>query len=139
MNNEQACVVDTSVPSPTRFSQREYFRAWIARKLVEDPDYLRRKSARHYADNPSRRREMNETYRERSGFNARPSVAAKVKARSVLRTAVWRGKVAKPTACPACGNTVPPHRMHAHHDDYAKPLDVTWLCTACHGKEHRTK
>lgn len=32
----------------------------------------------------------------------------------------------------ACGET----QTVAHHDDYAKPLDVRWLCQPCHIKWH---
>jgi hypothetical protein len=25
----------------------------------------------------------------------------------------------------------------AHHDDYSRPLNVTWLCVPCHGERHK--
>jgi ribosomal protein S27AE len=34
--------------------------------------------------------------------------------------------------CEVCGR----QNTHAHHDDYSKPLDVRWLCPACHKREH---
>ena len=39
------------------------------------------------------------------------------------------GTLIAPDACPACGVT---GKMHAHHNDYSKPLDVEWLCDHCH-------
>lgn len=35
--------------------------------------------------------------------------------------------------CAFCGST---DALEAHHHDYSKPLDVTWLCTPCHRKFH---
>lgn len=44
-----------------------------------------------------------------------------------------------PKPCEVCGatETVGPHgkhRIHAHHPDYNKPLEVIWLCMPCHRK-----
>ena len=36
--------------------------------------------------------------------------------------------------CAVCGSK---KFVHAHHDDYSRPLDVKWLCAMHHVKEHR--
>jgi hypothetical protein len=48
-----------------------------------------------------------------------------------------RGKVEKPSNCCECGKQETPRRLHAHHDDYGKPMNVEFLCTECHGKRHQ--
>jgi len=35
--------------------------------------------------------------------------------------------------CQMCGTT---NHVHAHHDDYSKPLDVMWLCPVHHRARH---
>lgn len=35
--------------------------------------------------------------------------------------------------CQQCGS----EQSQAHHDDYSKPLEVTWLCRPCHLEHHR--
>lgn len=56
------------------------------------------------------------------------------KARAAVRNAVTAGKMIKPTNCPLCGISAV---LHAHHKDYSKPLEVEWMGSICHGKEHR--
>lgn len=56
------------------------------------------------------------------------------KARKAIANAVQRKKIIKPIKCDACeagGVTI-----EAHHSDYSKPLDVDWLCKACHYAVH---
>ena len=140
VTNQLPCDADTNMPTPTSersAKRREQDRAYVQRRLAEDPDYLRRKAAEFYARKKEQRIAINMRWREKVGFKERPDVVAKARARSTLRTAVWRGKVVKPADCPRCGEPTPPMRLHAHHADYSKPLEVTWLCTTCHGKEHR--
>lgn len=62
-----------------------------------------------------------------------PSKAEKKRARVALKYAVTHGKIVKPNTCTACKQ---PALIQAHHTDYTKPLDVTWLCRPCHLKEH---
>jgi ribosomal protein S27AE len=45
--------------------------------------------------------------------------------------AVSAGKI-KRTACAFCGCA----GAEAHHHDYEKPLDITWVCAKCHRRLH---
>lgn len=57
----------------------------------------------------------------------------KRKAHTAVYRATKAGILQRPEACSRCGDR---HRVEAHHDDYRKPLDVMWLCTACHRRRH---
>jgi hypothetical protein len=54
------------------------------------------------------------------------------KANTAVGNAIRDGRLVK-GPCAFCGST---ERVHAHHHDYAKPLDVTWLCPPCHRRFH---
>lgn len=60
--------------------------------------------------------------------------AQKVKARKLLSRAVAAGRVA-PQPCEKCGAKP----AQAHHEDYARPLAVTWWCPKCHSQHHNQK
>lgn len=51
----------------------------------------------------------------------------------LLGSAIKSGTVSK-LPCAVCGSQ---KRVHGHHDDYTKPLDVRWLCPKHHAEHHR--
>lgn len=57
----------------------------------------------------------------------------KVNARKQVKRAIEAGYI-KRQPCEICGST---DRVHAHHNDYSKPLDVQWLCVPHHLEVHR--
>lgn len=44
------------------------------------------------------------------------------------------GEIVKTAACQEC--YIRTEDLHAHHDDYTKPLTVRWLCRRCHALVH---
>jgi ribosomal protein S27AE len=56
------------------------------------------------------------------------------KANTALTNAVRLGYIIKPEICSRCGDG---GIIDGHHADYSKPLEVEWLCRACHTLEHR--
>lgn len=58
----------------------------------------------------------------------------KHRARNAVGIAVRKGALQRPARCEYCGKAR--KRIEAHHPDYAKPLDIQWLCTTCHSMIH---
>lgn len=55
----------------------------------------------------------------------------KCEARDKVHYALKKGRIQK-EVCVVCGEP----RVHAHHETYAKPLDVVWLCDIHHNNLH---
>jgi len=53
-------------------------------------------------------------------------------ARTAVGNALRDGRLVR-QPCKICGNP----ESEAHHPDYSKPLEVVWLCKACHAAEHQ--
>jgi len=56
----------------------------------------------------------------------------KILARRMVHDALVHGDI-KAMPCVECGST---HKIHGHHEDYSKPLDVIWLCQKHHLERH---
>jgi hypothetical protein len=68
-----------------------------------------------------------------------PEVA---RAHEAVYSAICSGRLIRPEICSKCGKKPKPRsdgrtRIHAHHPDYNKPLEVEWLCADCHGLTRR--
>jgi hypothetical protein len=59
---------------------------------------------------------------------------AKQLAHQAVKKALRNEKLKPPKKCEECKAPVP---LQAHHEDYSKPLEVTWLCTGCHVNRHQ--
>lgn len=57
----------------------------------------------------------------------------KAAAHRAVRRALRNGSLVR-QPCERCRST---DRIHAHHEDYSKPLTVNWLCGPCHQARHR--
>ena len=103
---------------------REYEAINREKKRAQGRDYVR-----------SNREKMNERQQDWRSRNGRtPEREEKERARQALSRAVRKGKITKSETCETCGGG---GKIHAHHDDYSKKLEVRWLCVPCHGVTHR--
>ena len=91
---------------------------------------------KHRSENIDRYREYDRKRGNRQSrdyvANYRKKYPTKYKAHNMVNNAIRDGKLfAQP--CEVCGID---NGSHAHHDDYAKPLNVRWLCPEHHKQWH---
>jgi hypothetical protein len=97
------------------------------RKNKEKRRYERKMRAErgesYVVGHPSNRKRLDEA--------AMAAAKQRKQTRRDTRRAINRGKLEK-LPCQVCGML----DVEAHHHDYSKPLDVTWLCTQHHREVH---
>ncbi len=120
---------------------------WICRKCSREADRARRPRrpkidlavtraySRRYRESEkgqATRQQYRKSERGRERRNAasrkwcdKPGSNEKRRAHGLLLRALARGDIKK-HPCVKCGNL----RVHGHHEDYSKPLNVVWLCPA---------
>ena len=57
----------------------------------------------------------------------------KYAAHVIIRNYVKNKRIIPALNCEECNST---QKIHGHHDDYTKPLEVRWLCEKCHKNWH---
>jgi hypothetical protein len=64
-----------------------------------------------------------------------PEYRLKARCRAAIQQARTNGTLVQ-QPCERCGSR---EHIHAHHEDYNKPLEVIWLCRPCHRALHRER
>lgn len=109
-----------------RAAKIDYYREYDINRMHSDD---RVRSRVKYASTPSGLR---------SGLAAKKrwseSNTLKKAASIQVCNAVRDGRIIKPKTCSICNKS---GRIHGHHDDYAFPLSVRWLCAKCHAAWHK--
>lgn len=103
-------------PEKVLAQQRRYY--------DENRDKLLAKAKLRYASYREHRKISDKRWKTKNKY--------KIQAHSKLRTALLANRVNK-KSCEVCGEV----KVHAHHDDYSKPLNVKWLCSKHHGELHK--
>ena len=141
----KACTLATVKRYCTTEAGREKRRLWAASTKG------RAKQRRFYRSERSRkwREAWRQTEDGRKSILASSRIArqrrpAAKNAHNTLFRALRNGSIKRPDSCSRCECS--PRKgvdgrilIHAHHNDYAKPLDVVWLCSQCHANLHRER
>jgi hypothetical protein len=96
-----------------RRANRDHYRAYEKARFSSD---VRKQTIRRY-------------YRKWRDDNREKYVAS-----YTVHNAIRDGKI-KREPCAVCGDV----KVHAHHFDYSRPLDVVWLCALHHMQVHHAK
>lgn len=103
------------------YKEYERARAGLSHRVESRKDYLITERGRSKSNSAKHK------------WNIRNPI--KKMASTIVGNAVRDGRLKKPNSCESCLNE--PIRLHGHHDDYAFPLVVRWLCPGCHTKWHK--
>lgn len=113
-HNCKSCCTDLNLKTRDPENARDYNREWMRKDRRRNPEKYKKRDRER-----ARKRDYDE----------------KDQARRKLNYAVQAGEIERPEKCPKCGRE--DLTIHGHHHDYSQPLDVEWMCSRCHGKEHR--
>ena len=114
------------MPDKKQFNSNEEYLQWYRDYRAKNA-----KKLREYT------RKYNKKWRKENGYhneyNSKKRYPEKERARQLLQYAVKIGSITR-LPCEVCGQLA-----QGHHEDYLKPLEVTWLCPLHHAEKHKTK
>lgn len=109
-----------------RAANVEYYRAYDAKRYQQDPRVKERHN--RYALTDAGKSSLAKARKKWQEANQEKRAA-----HVILGNAVRDARVSKPKECQGCGAR---GMIHGHHHDYARPLEVEWLCPKCHRQRH---
>ncbi len=120
---------------------KDCVKASVRANRAEKIEYYRSYDRVRYRESDERKENAKKCAASPAGIAARKAAVERDKAlnpekrraRSAVANGIRDGKLQRGTECFFCGSS---DKLHAHHHDYSRPLDVFWLCPACHGKLH---
>lgn len=105
---------------------REATRERMVRWREQNKEAIKEYKRQYYQENKER---VVQKRRERDQKNP-----MEPRAWRTTQTRKMRGEIVSPKTCLLCGSS---EHIHAHHEDYARPKDIIWMCVMCHKKRHR--
>lgn len=111
----------------------------VARRSYPCPHCDSKRTVEYARKNRDKKRAWNNAYSKRNSANRAEKTSSwranhpeKRSAHQAVQTAIRNGSLVK-QPCAVCGSD---ERIHGHHDDYTKPLEVVWLCHKHHMERH---
>lgn len=115
------CKSCTKIDTAENTSKHMNDLAWVEREL----DRHREKSAR-YRKAGIRNTQVSDSKVKWISNNPQKRIAHCIVANGIRSGRITRG------SCSICGS----NEAEAHHEDYSKPLEITWLCKTHHAARH---
>ncbi len=133
-------------PKKAKLYRKKYYENNKAQILEKSQAYYQRTKAKHAKHSEAWRIINREWYNnyyktwrknnvesvKRSLLNWTNKNKHKKRAQMDVYNALRRKELFKEN-CAVCGSK----KVHAHHNDYSKPLEVLWLCPLHHSNEHK--
>lgn len=102
---------------------------WLRRQDISRIEYMQ-----EYRKEWRKRNKEKIAAKAKLVYNTDELARNKQKARAAVKNAIRDGRLIKPSHCENCCFD---YELQAHHEDYAKPFEIKWLCVYCHNNVHK--